>query len=62
MGATSAAAARPEDSAVPAGLRLPIRRGNFLRAAAEGEEKGFGSTGATAVDRDAGGGEVGLYS
>lgn len=60
-GTTLAAAARPEDAAVTAGLRLPIRRYNFLRAAVGREEKGCGSEGAAAVDRDAGGGEVGLY-
>lgn len=56
---TLAAATRPEDAAVPAGLRLPIRRDNFLRAAVGREEKGRGSEGAAAVDRDAGRGEVG---
>lgn len=56
-----AAAARPEDAAVTAGLRLSVRRYNFLRAAVGREEKGRGSEGAAAVDRDAGGGEVGLH-
>lgn len=53
--ATLTAAARPEDAAIPAGLRLPIRRDNFLRAAVEREEKGRGSKGPAAMDRDAGG-------